>query len=219
MGDLTTFKRIQNYIPGLTQYRFKVARQHSLQYGRGTLLPRPRSLRMQVEDKQLDHFLSCITSPHVIQDVPFGQRYLRLSSGKILETPSVIRTIIPNKLLKQYQAYCEETEFTPFSPATMLRVLYACAASVRTSVQGLDYIASDGAKGTPTQKCQTRHFKNCVLDKAKITYHSLLKDDNSNARAFAPRETQKPDGVILSEGHKQNPEHVMKDMRFAKKKR
>ena len=144
---LTTFKRIQNYIPGLTQYRFKVARQHSLQYGHGTLLPRPRSRRMQVEDKQLDHFLSCITSPHVIQDVPFGQRYLRLSSCKILETPSVIRTIIPNKLLKQYQAYCEETEFTPFSPATMLRVLSACAASVRTSVQGLDYIASDGAKG------------------------------------------------------------------------
>ena len=102
--------------------------------------------------------------------------------------------------------------------------------------------------GTPTQKCQTRHCKNCVLDKAKITYHSLLKDDDSNARAFAPRETQKTDGVILSEGwalksakksarfneaqkkyleekfnieqrtgHKQNPEHVVKDMRFAKK--
>ena len=39
-----------------------------------------------------------------------------------------------------------------------------------------------------------------MLDKAKITYHSLLKDDDSNARAFAPRETQKTDGVILSEG-------------------
>ena len=88
-----------------------------------------------------------------------------------------------------------------------------------------------------------------MLDKAKITYHSLLKDNDSNARAFAPRETQKTDGVILSEGwalktakksarfneaqkkyleekfnieqrtgHKQNPEHVVKDMRFAKKK-
>lgn len=131
MGDLTTFKRIQDYIPGLTQYRFKVARQHSLQYGRGTLPPRPRSLRMRVQNKQLDHFLTYITSPHVIQDLPFGQRYLRLSSGKILETPNVIRTMIPNRLVKQYQAYCEETKFTPFSPATMLRVLSACAASVR----------------------------------------------------------------------------------------
>ena len=98
-------------------------RQHSLQYGRGTLQPQPRSLRMRVEDKQLDHFLSYITSPHVIQDVPFGQRYL--SSGKILETPNVIRTMIPNMLVKQHQAYCEETEFTPFSPTTMLGVLSA----------------------------------------------------------------------------------------------
>ena len=103
--------------------RFKAVRQHSLQYGRGTLQPQPRSLRMRVEDKQLDHFLSYITSPYVIQDVPFGQRYL--SSGKILETPNVIRTMIPNTLVKQHQAYCEETEFTPFSPTTMLGVLSA----------------------------------------------------------------------------------------------
>ena len=147
MGDLITFKRIQYYIPGLTQYRFKMARQHSLQHGRGTLPTRPRSLRMRVKSKQLDHFLTYITSPHVIHDLPFGQRHLRLSSGKILETPNVIRTMIPNRLVKQYQSYCEETKFTPFSPATMLRVLTACAASVRTSLQGLDYIASDGAKG------------------------------------------------------------------------
>ena len=131
MGDLTTFKRIQTYVPGLTEYRFKMARQHALQYGRGTEILRARSLRMKVESKQLDHFLTYITSPHVIQDLPFGQRHLRLSSGKILETPHVIRTMIPNRLVKQYQAYCEETNFTPFSPATMVRVLSACAATVR----------------------------------------------------------------------------------------
>lgn len=147
MGELTTFKRILSYIPGLTEYRFKMARQHSLQYGRGAEIPRERSLRMRVESKQLDHFLAYITSPHVIQDLPFGQRYLHLSSGKILETPNVIRTMIPNRLVKQYQAYCEETNITPFSPATMLRVLSACAATVRKSLQGLDYIAADGAKG------------------------------------------------------------------------
>ena len=146
MGDLITFKRIQYYIPGLTQYRFKMATQNSLQHGRGTLPTRPKSLRMRVESKQLDHFLTYITSPHVIQDLTFGQRHLRLSSGKILETPNVIRTMISNRLVKQYQSYCEETKFTPFSPATMLRVLTACTASVRTSLQGLDYIASDGAK-------------------------------------------------------------------------
>lgn len=147
MADLTTFKRIQSYIPGLTEYRFKVARQHSLQYGRGVEVTRAKSPRMRVERIQLDHFLAYITSPHVIQDLPFGHRYLRLSSGKILDTPNVIRTMIPNRLVKQYQAYCEETDFAPFSPATMLRVLSACAATTRKSLQGLDYIAADGAKG------------------------------------------------------------------------
>lgn len=55
--------------------------------------------------------------------------------------------MIPNRLVKQYQAFCEETNFTPFSSATMQRVLSACAATVRKSLQGLDYIAADGAKG------------------------------------------------------------------------
>ena len=151
MGDLTTFKRIQT--------------QHALQYGRGAEIPRARSLRMKVESKQLDHFLTYITSPHVIQDLPFGQRHLRLSSGKILETPNVIRTIIPNRLVKQYQAYCEESNFTPFSPATMLRVLSACAATVRKSLQGLDYVAADGAKGFEDLCVMFENLKEKGLDR------------------------------------------------------
>ena len=91
--------------------------------------------------------MTYVTSPHVIQDLPFGQRFLRLFSGKIIETPNVIRAMIPNRLVKQCQAYCEETNFIAFSPTTMLRVLSACRATVRKSSQGLDYIASDSAKG------------------------------------------------------------------------
>ena len=147
MGDQTSFKGLQSYIPGLTEYRFKMARQHSLHSWRGAEIACVKSPRMRVERKQLDHCLTYITSPRVIQDLPFGQRYLRLSYGEILETPNVIRTMIPNRLVKQYQAYCEETNFTPFSPATMLRVLSACAATVRKSLQGLDYIVADGTKG------------------------------------------------------------------------
>ena len=38
-------------------------------------------------------------------------------------------------------------DLTPFNPATMLRVLSACAATVRKSLQGLDYAAADGVMG------------------------------------------------------------------------
>ena len=115
-------------------------------HGRGAEIPRVKSPRIGVERKQLDHGLTYLTSPHVIQDLPFGQRYLRLSSGEILETPNVISTMIRSRLVKQYQVYCEETNCTPFSPETMLRVLSACAATVRKSLQGLHYFAADGAK-------------------------------------------------------------------------
>lgn len=147
MADLVSFKRIQYYIPGLTEYRFKIARHHALQHGRGTEVSTMKSPRLRIELTQLDHFLSYITSPHVTQDLPFGQRYLRLTSGQVLETPNVIRTMIPSRLVKQYQAYCEETGFKPFGAATMLRILSACSATVRKSLQGLDYTAAAGAKG------------------------------------------------------------------------
>ena len=37
--------------------------------------------------------------------------------------------------------------FKPYSQRTMQRILSSCAATTRKSLQGLDYIAADGAKG------------------------------------------------------------------------
>ena len=147
MADPVSFKRIQHYIPGLTEYRFKIARHHALQHGRGGEVSTMKSPRLCVEMTQLDHFLDYITSPHVTQDLPFGQRYLRLSSGQVVETPNVIRTMISSRIVRQYQAYCEESGFKPFGAATMLRILSSCSATVRRSLQGLDYTAAAGAKG------------------------------------------------------------------------
>ena len=44
--------------------------------------------------------------------------------------------------------YCQESGFTPLSRATLLRILSKCAASVRTSVQGLDYVCDVGAEAS-----------------------------------------------------------------------
>ena len=101
---------------------------------------------MRVNYAQLDHFLEFITSPHVVIDLPFGQRLLSLADGSLLETPNLIRTMIPERIVAQYTQYCKEVDFTPFSRSTMLRVLSSCAATVRKSLQGLDYIAADGGK-------------------------------------------------------------------------
>ena len=80
---------------------------------------------MRVEATQLDHFLTFITSPHIIQDLPFGQKYINLSTGEVLEKPNVIRSMISERIVKQYTKYCDEFGFKPFGRTTMLAILAA----------------------------------------------------------------------------------------------
>ena len=40
MVDKISFKSLQRYFPNLTPYRFKIAKQHILIYGRGSPLPK-----------------------------------------------------------------------------------------------------------------------------------------------------------------------------------
>ena len=74
MADLASLEKIQAYIPSITEFKFAIARKHKIEYGQGVPLPLQKSPRMRVDTNQLDHFISFITSPHIIQDLPFGQR-------------------------------------------------------------------------------------------------------------------------------------------------
>lgn len=161
MADLVPFKRLQRYLPGVTEYRVKIAHQHKHVYGRGVPLPSKCSPRMRVEPIQLDHFLTFITSPHIIQDLPFGQKYLKLSTGEVLETPNVIRCMIPERIVIQYTKYCEEVGFQPFGRTTMLTILNACSATVRKSLQGIDYIAAEGSKAFDDLCQVARRLEEC----------------------------------------------------------
>ena len=50
--------------------------------------------------------------------------------------------MIPECIVKQYLTYSEERGFTQMSRRILLRILSVCSASVRKSLQGLDYISS-----------------------------------------------------------------------------
>ena len=128
MADLLTNHELQNYIPDITEYRFKIARMHIKRYGRGAPVPENKSPRMRIDESQLDHFLSFITSSHVV------------------ETPNVIRTMIPKRIIKQYTQFCKENDVKPLSGSTIYRILSVCGATVRKSLQGLDYFAAEGGK-------------------------------------------------------------------------
>ena len=60
--------------------------------------------------------------------------------------PNVVRTVIPERIIQQYEVFCKETGFTPMGKSTLHRILKTCSASVRKSLQGLDYFSADGAK-------------------------------------------------------------------------
>ena len=82
----------------------------------------------------------------MMQDLPFGERTITLANKDTMKIPNVIRTVIPERIVKQYHVYCEESGFKALSRTTLLCILKVCAASTRKSLQGLDYVSSMGAE-------------------------------------------------------------------------
>ena len=107
-----------------------------------------KQTREKVDSAKLDHFLDFITSSTIVQDLPFGRKTLTLSCGTKIDIPNVIRTLLPSRLIKQYNQYCSEENYAPLSTRTLFRILSeACVASVRKSLQGLDSYATEGGRG------------------------------------------------------------------------
>ena len=176
MSGVASFQAASCFIPCLIRYRSTLANLHRLQYGRCAPVPHQPSPRIRVDQQQLDHFLSFITSPDLVQDLPFRQKTLKLSSGKLIEIPNVVRTMIPQRIARQYSHYCKETNFKPFSERTMLRVLAECKASVQKSLQGLDYFAVDGARAFEDLDKLVRQLGDLGLGKDwQVQHIKLLK--------------------------------------------
>ena len=153
---------------------------HRLRYGRGTAVPTLQTGRLRVDEAQLDHFIHFITSPHIIQDLPFGQKKLHLSNGNILEVPNVIRSLIPERIAAQYKQYCEENNFVPFSCSTTLRVMSACSATVRRCLLGLVYFAADGASAFD----ELIDLLSQILDIAPVESVRRWQEELKNAKLY-----------------------------------
>ena len=117
-----------------------------LLHGRGAVPQVEKNTRIRIPQAKLDHFLSFLTSSNVVQDLPFEEKILVLSTKAEIKVPNVIRAIIPESIVKQYQSYCKETDFQPMSRSTLCRIMKVCSATVRKSLQGLDYVPADGVQ-------------------------------------------------------------------------
>ena len=171
MTGVASYKAISSFIPGLSRFMYTRANLHRLQFGCAAPLTHQPLVRVRIDQQQLDHFLSFVTSTHSVRDMPLGQTFLKLSSGKLVEVPNIIRTMIPQRIARQYKQYCEEKGFKIFSERTMLQILLECKASVRKSLQGLDYFATEGARAFEDLETLVHQLSALGLAKEWETYH------------------------------------------------
>ena len=82
MAGIASYKAISLFIPGITPYRYTMANLHRLQFGRAAPVPKKDAPRLRIDRQQLDHFLSFITSPHLVHFFSF-QYELILINHKI----------------------------------------------------------------------------------------------------------------------------------------
>lgn len=105
MADKLTLNQLRRWIPDLSQHCFTEAKRHCLVFGRGLPVHTTPSSRMKVSLAQIDHFAAFITSPHIVQDLPFGERRITLCTKETIKVPNVIRMLIPERIVKQYTTY------------------------------------------------------------------------------------------------------------------
>ncbi|XP_078367668.1 uncharacterized protein LOC144651598 [Oculina patagonica] len=172
MADKLPLKELQQLIPGLTAYRFNIARQHKLLHGRGTVVPVDTARRMKVDYAQVDHFLSFITSPHIVQDLPFGEKMLKLSTGEGLDNFSaqgsnafdyLCETV--DRIAEQVksQAWAKETKQSLRDSKQYLRADYKVHVAMESNVPDhcQSFALSDPGNGQFQRKCNHDHAEIC----------------------------------------------------------
>ena len=141
---------LQQLIPGLSKFKIDTARKHAVEIGAGKPLPEQEIKRHRLDPVKVDHFLDFISTPTYLQDTAYGTRELKLDDGTKITIPNAIRTVIPGRIIRQYQSFCKSIDFEPASETTLYRILRVCSASQQKSLQGLDYVSTEGAQAFDT---------------------------------------------------------------------
>ena len=69
----------------------------------GQVIDPPVLQRCRLDPVKVDHFLDFMSSPSFLQDVAYGTRNLKLSDGRTIEIPNVIRTVVASRLIRLYK--------------------------------------------------------------------------------------------------------------------
>ena len=119
-----TKAHLQQMVPGLSIWAIDEARKHVAKVGVGKPVPRIEPItRSRLDLTKVDHFIDFISRPNFLQDVAYGTKSLKLSSGESIEIPNVVRTVIVSRLVNLYRRYCQESAFDPLGKTTLFSIL------------------------------------------------------------------------------------------------
>ena len=106
-----SFKEITQQLPEVTCSKFYTAKNHAKLVGPG--LPITTSAtRQKMDPIKLDNFLDFITSEHIVRDLPYGERKVRMSNGSVIEMPNIVHSMGASDVIHQYKFFCAENEIS-----------------------------------------------------------------------------------------------------------
>ncbi|VDI59773.1 Hypothetical predicted protein [Mytilus galloprovincialis] len=108
-----THQEVLQLIPDLTEFKYYTSKKHGEKFGYGLPVPQAETHRQKMDPMKLDSFLEFITSPHIIRDLPYGEKKLKLSDGTVQNVPNLIRCMGSSDIIQQYKLYCEENTIIP----------------------------------------------------------------------------------------------------------
>jgi hypothetical protein len=113
-----SYKEIVQILPEVTHSKFYTAKNHAKLVGPGLPITVPAT-RQKMDPVKLDNFLDFITSEHIVRDLPFGERKIRLSDGTVMKMPNVVHSMGASDVIHQYKSFCAENEITPLGKTTL----------------------------------------------------------------------------------------------------
>ena len=111
------------FIPGPTKWRIDEARKHAFVVSPEQVIEPPVLQRCRLDPAKINHFLDFTSSPTFLQDVAYGTKIPKLSSGKRIEISNVLRTVVASRLIQLCQSYCKEYGFAPLGQSTLFNIV------------------------------------------------------------------------------------------------
>ena len=123
ISDRFSQSELQQLIPGISLRQVKNARKHASEHGRGEPKTRSEIFRCRFNMEKVRDFIDIFSRSTFLQDVAFGTKTLKLSSGERVPIPSVVRTMTASKIIYLYHEECRDHGVKPLKERTCFRLL------------------------------------------------------------------------------------------------